>query len=762
MEKDPLEFNIIKEYIKEYAVSDYGRSKVDLLSPLDSWDKAAYMWELTTEMQYLHDKGISPQFSNLPKINELIDFSMKEGVVLEGQDIVTISWALKEVSKLKHELKGSGEALKSVIKTITPLDWLTKEIDNNLKETGEVSDKTNPILRDLRRKYRSVRTAIIDSLENILKRLEQKHVVMEKIVTSRNDRFVIPLRHDYGRVVKGIVHDYSRKRHTVYVEPLDTVELNNRLNQLKALIQEEETKVLRRLTSFIRDTSEIILANLNTYGMLDLINACTIWSQDFKAIAPEIKDRGIFLKNARHPILFKRLGEKACVPVDIVMPEDKDCLVISGPNADGKTVSLKTLGLLTTMAKAGLYITAQEGSYISRIGKVWVEIDSAQDIRNDLSSFSAHASALREIYMQSRSGDLVLLDEPGGGTDPEQGGAIAIALIDALRKKGAYTVVTSHSRMVKLYGLTKEGVHSACVAYDERKLMPLYRLEYDKIGQSKALDILKTIGFPAELIAQARAIISRDTSSPLAKAIEDLGKIRELELKALSKMERAEHALKSAKEQKEKLDRIRIETAIRYKRLISKLEDLLKRPPSRESIKKIKEMPEAEQMEEVIAKIEGLAAEKLDIKPGRIVRVKGSSTAGRVECVTGRAVEIISGTKKIKVDMDLVEVLESEDYGNVAKGAISHVSSRGKPFVAPVVVVGLRVDEALPVVEKALDDAILSGQDTLEIIHGSGTGRLKSAIRAYLKEVSFVRSITDGPLMEGGGNKTIVELKQDE
>ncbi len=762
MERDPLEFYVIKEYIKEYATSDYGRAKVDQLAPLDSWDKATYMWELTREMQYLHNKGIAPQFSNLPEINELISFSKKKGAVLQGQDLVTISWALKEVSKVKHGIEGSEKVLKGLVEGIAQLDWLTKEIDNNLKETGDVSEKANPVLRDLRKKYRSVRTSILDALENLLNKLEQKHIVMEKIVTSRNDRFVIPLTHDYGREIKGIVHDYSRKRHTVYVEPLDIVELNNRLNQLRALIQEEETKVLRRLTSLVRDASGLILANLDTYGILDMINAHTIWSQYFKAIAPEARDKGIYLRHARHPILLKRLEEKACVPVDIVIPEDKDCLVISGPNADGKTVSLKTLGLLITMAKSGLYITAQEGSYLSHIGKVWIEIDSGQDIKNDLSSFSAHARSLRDIYVKSRPGDLVLLDEPGGGTDPEQGGAIAVALIDALRKKGVYTAVTSHSRMVKLYGLTKEGVHSACVAYDEKNLMPLYRLEYDRTGQSKAFDILETIGFPAELVSQARAIISRDTSSPLARAMEQLEKIRELELQARAKMEKAEHALKNAMEQQKKMEKEKIENALRYKRLISSLEHMLSRSPSREDVQKVTEVPEAKEMEKVIANIEKLAQEKLDIRPGRLVRVKGSNTGGRVAGVSGKVVEIVSGTKKIKTDIDMVKVLETENNDMASTRSDSQGLKITKSFVGPVVVVGLRVDEALSVVEKAIDDAILSGQASLEIIHGSGTGRLKAAIRNYLKELPFVKDIKDGPLMEGGGNKTIVGLIQNE
>jgi DNA mismatch repair protein MutS2 len=453
MKHDLLEFSVLKEYIKPFISSEIGLSALEALRPSDSWEDARHRLALLQEMMALMDAGRAPAIAAITDIRPLL--SIREGSVLEGQDLVRVSSALRDMARLKRELAASGGLLAEAVFEMEPLDHVSGRIDAMLLPPGEIADDAYPFLRDLRSRYRAVRTSILEKLDHLLDRLKTKSVLMEELITKRNDRYVIPVRHDYHVHMKGIIHDYSRTNRTAYVEPLTVVEDNNHLNQIKSQILEEEHKVLRELTALVHDEAPIISENLKSYGSLDLVFANGSWAVSTGGTIPRIQGEEIRLDGARHPILIERLGRASTVALDIRMPEGKDCLVITGPNAGGKTVALKTLGLLILMARSGLAIPAGADSVIAPVGTIWVEMDTNQDITHDLSSFTAHALSLKNIYAQAGPGDLVLLDEPGSGTDHDQGGALAVSCIDALRRKGARVVVTSHSDLVKLYGITR-------------------------------------------------------------------------------------------------------------------------------------------------------------------------------------------------------------------------------------------------------------------------------------------------------------------
>jgi DNA mismatch repair protein MutS2 len=747
MRSDLLEFASVKGYIKKYIVCDMGMTALENLAPLDTWAEARSRWELLREMMHLI-KTQRPHFAPLADIRPLL--TLCEGSMLEGQDLLKVAGALKDMAMLRGDLEVDGFALADMARGITPLDGLAREIDVNILPTGEVSDLTNPALQQLRIRFRQLRISLLDKLEHILERV--KPAVMEDIITIRNNRFVIPMRHDYGVYMQGIIHDYSGSRHSAYVEPLEVVEDNNALNELKSDIREEEQKVLMHLTSLIVHAAQTIQANLDIYAMLDLLHAGTQWALETGSSIPELGDT-IQLKGARHPVLLERLG-RGCVPLDIALPNGKNCLIISGPNAGGKTVALKTIGLMIMMAKSGLAIPAQTGSRIPPIGRVWVEMDTAQDIAHDLSTFTAHATALKEIYAQVCQGDLVLLDEPGTGTDHDHGGAIAIACIDAYCNKGAYVVATSHSELVKLYGLSQKGVENAAVAFDDNGLKPLYTLQYGVIGSSRAFDILRSIAFPGELVDAAQDIVARKGNTALLKAMEDM--THAYELKASAQKERDEVSLLKAKAEVTlgAVERQKIESALKYKRLFSKLEALVQRP-KRDAIKAMEELPEVIELREVLQTIEPLAEKTLRISKGSPVRFKDADVEGVVVEVSGGMAEVQSGGKRISVSLDQIEAVEKT--GQKARKGLRHVRAFA-PVVLPIVVVGMRVDEAMPIVERALDRAMLAGQEHLEIIHGSGTGTLKKAIRGHLKGLAFVKGFSDGPEEQGGGNMTIVRL----
>ncbi|HQG32536.1 MAG TPA: Smr/MutS family protein [Deltaproteobacteria bacterium] len=747
MREDLLEFSALKGYIRTYVASDRGINALEDLHPFETWDEAQERWAMLREMISLCISGEPFGFSALPEIRELL--RIREGAILEGRDIVMVSGVVAETARIKRIIERSGGPLTALTAVIEPLDMLTSEIGELLLPTGEISDAANPFLRKLRKQARSLRSVILEKLQAILDSLKAKAVVMEDLITVRNDRYVIPLRHDYGSHIKGITHDYSRSNKTAYVEPLSLVEDNNELNQIRSDIKEEENKILQDLTSMILENGPAIHRNLEAYGTLDLIHACASWAVRHNAVIPSLSPDGIDLKGARHPILLERLGKKT-VPLDIRMPKDKDCLIISGPNAGGKTVALKTLGLLMVMAKSGLAIPAHADSAIFPVRSVLVEMDTSQDIQHDLSSFTAHALSLKRIYEDAGQGDLVLLDEPGTGTEPQQGAAIAVSCIDAYRKKGARVVVTSHSDIIKLYGLSGSGVENAATAFDDTGMRPLYRLQYGVIGQSHAFDILKSVDFPEDIIREAKGIISSDGGSDIARAMEEISHASAMRLHAQEELDRAAILRKQAEDALLDIEKEKITFSLRYRRLIDQVEELTKRPQPRARIEEVRASAEARELEEIFQESE--PARVLRVEVGSAVTLKGTRTKGHVAEVSRDHAEIIMGDKRLKVSLDQIEAAPEDEKQERVKMRVQASSG----YVLPINVVGMRVDEALPVIERAVDQALLSGQKSIEIIHGAGTGRLKNAIREYLKGLDVVKGYSDSPMSEGGGNKTIV------
>ena len=745
MKGDLLEFNSVKGYIKNNIVSDAGLSALEDLRPYDSWDDAIFQWELIAEMTKLiieNRININP----IEDINPLLE--MKEGTTLEGQDLLKVSSTLKEIHRLKSQLE-EEEHLSRLTAAISIPTPLIKEIETSLLPTGEVSDLKNPVLRQMRIKYRSLRQAVLEKLESLISKFRQ--IVTEEIITIRNNRFVIPLRHDFGAFIKGITHDYSGSRHSVYVEPFEVVEDNNTLIELKSGIREEEERILRHLTTQVIRESVNIKEGISIFARLDVLQAVARWSIRTESTIPELGNE-IRLINARHPLLLQNLGHD-CRPLDIRLSGKSNCLIITGPNAGGKTVALKTLGLLVLMAKSGLPVPAGKGSIIPRIKRVHVEMDTSQDISHGLSTFTAHAKSLKDIYENVDSGDIVLLDEPGTGTDHDHGGAIAVACIDAYRKKGSIVVVTSHSETVKLYGLSQPDTQLASMTFDENTVKPLYSIQYGVIGSSRAFEILKSISFPEVLIDEAVDIIAGRGDNSLIKAMEDIGTASRLRFEAQAALDEAARIKEAAENENRLKEKERFEYAFKYKRLMERLENLLNRPLKNE-VQTVTELPEAYELREALIELPEQAATVFGFSKGMKVRIMNTKVSGIITSLEPETAEITCGSKRITVNIDQLEPV-GEEKDRIFK--TGHIKSFA-PSVLPIIIVGMRVDEALPVIEKAIDNAILSGQETLEIIHGSGSGILKKAVRDYLRQVPDVKGFHDSQPEDSGGAKTIVRF----
>lgn len=745
MKGDLLEFYSVKGYIKNNIVSDAGLNALEKLRPYDSWDDAIYQWKLISEMTELIT-------GNRISINPIEDISpllqMKEGTILEGQDLLKVSSTLKEISKLKSQLENEENLSRLTASISIPIP-LIKEIETSLLPTGEVSDLKNPVLKQMRIKYRSLRQTILEKLEGLISKFRQ--IVTEEIITIRNNRFVIPLRHDFGAFIKGITHDYSGSRHSVYVEPFEVVEDNNTLIELKSGIREEEERILRHLTTRVIRESGNIKEAISIFARLDVLQAVAIFSIRTASFIPELGNE-IRLINARHPLLLQSLGHD-CRPLDIRLSKDSNCLIITGPNAGGKTVALKTLGLIIIMAKSGLPVPADKGSIIPRVNSILVEMDTSQDISHGLSTFTAHAKSLKDIYENAGYGDIVLLDEPGTGTDHDHGGAIAVACIDAYRKKGSIVVVTSHSETVKLYGLSHPDIQLASMTFDENTVKPLYSIQYGVIGSSRAFEILKSVSFPEALIDTAADIVAGKGDSGLMKAIEDIGTASKLRLEAQAALDEAARIKEAAENETRLKEKERFESALKYKRLMERLKNLISRP-DKNDVRSVKELPEACELEEALSELPEQSSTVFGFSKGMKVCIIKTKVSGIITSLEPETAEITCGSKRVTVNIDQLEPAHDEKDRIFKTG---HIKSFA-PSVLPIIIVGMRVDEALPVIEKAIDNAILSGQETLEIIHGGGSGVLKKAVRDYLRQVPNVTGYHDAQPEDSGGAKTIVRF----
>lgn len=749
MRDDLLEFSVFKEHVAPLLVSELGRLALHDLGPLPGWEAIRERWRLLGEVMELMQRGEMPTVPAVPDVRVLL--RLREGAVIEGPDLLAVADAVYSLSRLKQSLEHAGVLTPLALK-MSDLGYLASEIESSLLPTGEVSERANPLLRDLRARQRSVRARILERMEDLLQ--EHAPCVMEDLITTRNDRYVLPMRHDFGTRLQGITHDYSRSRQTVYVEPMELVDENNLINRLRADIREEEFRIFRELSELVFQEAPTIARDLEVYATIDLIHAGALWARKYHAVIPRVAEGGFTLKNARHPVLLERLGREHTVPVDLLLPDDRRCLIISGPNAGGKTVALKTLGLLLTMARCGLAIPADE-AIIPAVGNILVEMDTSQDIEHDLSSFTAHAMKMKEICAAARPGDLVLLDEPGTGTDHDQGGAFAVACIDALMKRGSFVVATSHSDLVKLYAMSHEQhVQTAATAYDEDGLRPLYSLVYGSIGGSRAFEILDTIEFPREIVDEARGIVERDGNVELVRAMEDLSRAHRLKLEAEREHAEALRLREAALREAEECRRERTEAALDYRRLMSRLERSVRRPQTPEKLRKLREAPEARKLEQALTE---QPAALVEVQPGSVVRLRGGGMEGEVKSVSGDTVEVVLGGKRLQVGRDQLEAGTPREKKRRPQNASRHVGAG--PSVLPVVVVGMRVDDAMPVVERAVDRAMLSGQETLEIVHGAGSGRLRAAVREYLRRAGGIKRFEDGEPGAGGDTKTIIYLR---
>lgn len=763
-----LEYKEVLKHLQAFVTSELGRREAERLRPFSDPQEVREALEETSQMKaFLEEKGGLPA-GGFPDIGEILERA-ERGAVLEPQELRAVADSIKASRVLKEALSGLGERFPKIAllgRALKAPMGLLQEIEGAISAGGEVKDDASPELRSLRAEMARVRKAVLSSLKGWVEEGLRSGLLQTDIITERNGRFVVLLRSSSKGRAKGIVHGASGSGASLYFEPLEIVDLNNELGLLREREREEVMRILRRLSFLVAEHVRELQQDLRIQAKVDLLCAKARFALDLGANMPALSEGGgVRLLRARHPILQKRGRE--VVPVDITVGPRDRILIVSGANAGGKTVALKTLGLLALMAQSGMLIPASPDSSLMVFRRIFAHIGDEQDLSEDLSTFSSFVTWINGVLPQVDPETLVLIDEMGSGTDQVQGAALAMAIMDMIRSRGGYALVTTHLDPLKLYGFRTPGVRNAAVEFDSGTMSPTYRLLYDLSGRSWTFLIARKWGTPEEVLRIAEGY-ERQLQGADRKILEELSELRESYLKELEATKRlrqeAERERKRLRElweglkakRREILKRIEERGRRRLLELEEKLREIARglRPQEVSGAKaELKRLREQWRRFTPQRRPEGPSLE--EVREGDWVTIRPFGTQGRVLEVSGERVQVAVGGLKISVHRSELAPAEGRK-DEVQEGVVVESSTFGTPEVN---VRGMRVEEALRKVDKLIDEALIRGWDQVEIIHGIGTGALRRAIRDYLKGMPYVKEVRAAPQEKGGEGVTVVELR---
>ncbi len=776
------------EQLAGYTRTVMGREIALALAPSGDLLDVATRQQETTEARRFLDGGGSLEFGPDQDFRELVHRAVLGGL-LRGAELYAVRMLLRAARYDRRELGQHDEMplLASIADSLPDLGPLENEIGAAISPAGEVLDNASPVLGRLRAEARNAQSRLSDVMERNLRRLQRQEVVQEPLVTQRNGRMVLLVKTEMRPRVAGIVHDVSDSGATVFIEPMQAVDLGNRWREARLAEEREEERVLRQLSALVGDFGEDLLLTMDLLARLDLDMAKARYSGSQRAAPPEVSaqepaERALKLVRARHPLLTGRV-----VPLTLGLDAENSIMLITGPNAGGKTVALKTVGLLAMMAHAGLHVPAEE-AHFPQLDGIYADIGDQQSILQSLSTFSSHITNLLSIMRRATDRSLVLVDELGTSTDPEEGSALASAILRHFRRQGVFLVGTTHHRGVAREVQDQEGMVNASVDLDPDTLEPTYHLTLGLPGRSYALTIATRLGVPPEIVEDARSGIS-----PVAQATENL--LRELQQERrvvenlreeadLARREgtRLQRELESQLESVESTKAELVEEArAQLQRQTSGLLDRLQRMersldagsnrspavPTRVQTEQPTTQEQREELRGVQRELDSVSWQPIEIKrvpwqeqlkSGDRVFVRGISQAVEVIAPPDaqERVEVLLGTMRAKIPAYQLE-RQAEGHPAAARQGVFLERSPVRRAPHEMDLRGLRVDEALARVDTALNDAALDGAGMLRIIHGKGTGALRRAIREYLADHPLEVTATNGE-GPGGDGVTVVEL----
>ncbi len=798
-----LEFDSLLELLCGYAQSPLGRARIEVLAPVSDHGWIANQQALTQEIRDYRRAAGKFEFAGLEDPGKLIDKARIEGTALEATELRDVVAVLDRAQQWREvvqhppaDLREGFHAVAELSRGIADFGELLKFFAGKILPDGTLDDRASPELARIRKEIEKQKRAIQQTLQGYLRRLAEGGSVQDELITIRGERFVIPVKTEQKRKVQGVVHGASSTGLTVYIEPLETIEQNNELVRLIDEELAEVHRILREMTRRLGERAAEVRSAVETLAELELQFAKARFADDYNCVAPEVGKSALLLENARHPLLERNLRGKggtpdsrSIVPLTLDLADHRQ-LIISGPNTGGKTVALKTVGLLALMAQSGIPVPADRAE-LPVFDAALADIGDYQSIEMNLSTFSAHVTNIDFISKTATARSLVLLDELGSATDPNEGAALAVAIARHFRELGCVSLISTHHTALKVYAANSDGVLNAAVGFDEHTLQPTYELRVGVPGASAGINIAQRLGLNPKIIEQARGRVEQQ-SQDIAKFLDQLHS----ELRQVSD-ERARIRKQEQEVAREK-SRLAAEGKQEQQKLVrameKKLEEVLKdfEYRARETVREVQDKAASQKLskeaERRIAKLRREFKEQFDqtvvahhtgadrgdqharpaeakhVEEGDTVKLKSLGRNGVVKRVLdANTFEVEVGNLKTRVPRsDIAEVVVRASATPVqaarARGIVVHTASDAS-VPSELNVIGQTVDEATQRVEKYVDSAFLAGLTRVRIVHGSGMGILRKALRQYLKTHPQVASISEPPQNEGGAGATVVELR---
>ena len=807
-----LEFESLRELLRGYASSPLGQQRILTLFPSTDREWMQNQQQLTSEIRGFRRAGASFDFSALLDVRQLVEKSRIGGAVLEGAEIRDVVLVVDRAAEWREIALNPPAAMKTGWTSVSQLsaaiidftDFL-RGFRNKFQPDGSLEDRASPELARIRRDIEKQKRLIQESLRGYLRRLSEGGAVQDELITIRGERFVVPIKIEQKRRVQGVVHGASSSGQTVFVEPLETIEQNNELVRLLDEEQAEIHRILLEMTQRIGVSADAILAASEVLAELELQFAKARFAEDYSCVPVSLlehnsqqdRPRGdsrprLSLHNARHPLLERNLKAKGArtVPTTIELEGEARELVITGPNTGGKTVALKTLGLLALMAQAGIPVPADRAD-LPIFDAVLADIGDYQSIEQNLSTFSAHVTNIDFISRTATAQSLVLLDELGSATDPEEGAVLAVAIAEHFRQIGCITIISTHHTSLKVYGANTPGVVNAAVGFNETTLQPTYELKIGVPGASAGINIAQRLGLNPSIIEAARARLgtqARDLGQFLDRLHSELREVESDRLRLRTReeelqREKAHLASEGRKDQQTKIKEMekKLESVLRdfeyhAREAVNAIQDrAASQRLSKDADRRISKLRREfrEQFDStVVAHASGADQGDPNAQPQMVKHVSEGDTVklksvGRPAVVARKIddnhFEVEVGAMKMKIARaDIAEVI-SRTADSPVKAArargISVTLESETQVPAEINVIGRTVDDATREVEKFVDRAFLAGLARVRVVHGSGMGILRKALRQYLQTHPHVESITEPPQNEGGAGATVVELR---
>lgn len=781
-----LELEKILEKLKGYVCCSETKQLIDNISPCYDFSQAKELMNKTVTAHKMLCRYQTPPIYGLKNLDNALNRA-KIGAILSLRELLDVETLLRNAVALKNYRDNCEEDktdLDDLFYSLIPIRDLADNIKSSIISEEEIDDNASGDLRNIRRAIKKAQANIRTNLDKIIHSTTYQKYLQESIITMRDGRFVVPVKSEYRNEVKGLVHDTSSSGSTVFIEPLSVVEENNEVKLLQQKEKQEIERILLALSGQVGDNSDIISQNYKAILELDLYFSKAKYALQMDAVAPTITNDGkINLVKAKHPLIDKNVA----VPININLGNDFDTLIVTGPNTGGKTVSLKTLGLLTLMTMCGIMIPAHQSSSVSVFDKVLASIGDEQSIEQSLSTFSSQMTKIVRIIDMANKNSLVILDELGSGTDPIEGAALAIAIIEKVTQIGSKIAATTHYPELKLYALTTQGVENACCEFDVVSLRPTYKLLIGVPGKSNAFEISKKLGLADEIIDNAREKVSSEntefedvvsklenTRQELEREKEQVDKIKRENEQLLNELNAEKKALKNKADIEIQKARAKAKTILeqtRYKsdEIINELEEIKKNKALGEvSSAKSKSNKVLDELEDIANPVDrkNNTNYKLprNLKRGDIVVDSVFNQQGTVLSDPDGAgfVYVQIGFIKQKVKQNTLRLVESKrEIKKLQKGTASKkiTSNATRKISRELDIRGVTVEEGIMEVDSFIDGCVLSGVDTVTIIHGKGTGALRSAIQAHLKGHKNVKSYRNGVYGEGEMGVTVVEIK---